>query len=102
MKRRKFSEKTEIKKFLKRRCISYRKLAQLMGVAVDSINAKLNGYTDFTLEEIADFSLFFDLSESDINRLFFAEERARRADILANIPARPQWRRPLEKDGCPF
>lgn len=101
-KKRKYIERAALKKFLQRRCISYRKLAAIMGMGVDSVNAKLNGYRDFTLTEIADFSIYFDLTEGDMNRLFFSEERAHREDILANTPARPAWGRPFEKDGCPF
>lgn len=101
-KTKKCCDHDELKQFLQRRCISYRKLAAIMGMGVDSVNAKLNGYRDFTLTEIVDFSIYFHLSESDVNRLFFEEERARRADILANIPTRHSWRNPLERDGCPF
>lgn len=85
MKYAKYAEKRNLKKFLRARCLSYRKFCKILGISLDALNNKLNGYTPFTLADVADISIYFDLDASQICKLFLEEERQLRAEVLADL-----------------
>ena len=51
MREKKYEEMTNLKKLIKRKNISYRKLAEDMQMSLNAINNKLNGYTVFNIYE---------------------------------------------------
>lgn len=85
MAEKRFAEKRNLKRFLKQRCLSYRKFSKLCGISNDALCRKINGESVFTAVEISDISLYFDLSAEEIGRLFFEEERKKRADELGFV-----------------
>ena len=71
MKCRKYSEMKELKNLIRRKNMSYRRLAGAIGISTDAINNKLNGYTAFNLYEAEKIINILDISAEDINRYFF-------------------------------
>ena len=50
-KERKYTELKRLKKFLKRKNITYNKLSKILDISLDAVNNKLNGYTEMTVIE---------------------------------------------------
>lgn len=65
--------------------VSQEKLAKVLGITVQSLNAKLNGRSQFTLEEVIKISehlkldnpvdIFFNPSVSKMQRVFKTDEK---------------------------
>lgn len=73
IKQKKYAELVQLKKFLKRKNISYGQLASILGISIDAVNNKLNGYTDLTLSEMNSLIYKFDMSTSDVMKYFTDE-----------------------------
>ena len=60
----------ELKKFLKKKNISYKKLSDELGISIDAINNKLNGYTLLNINEMKHMVKLFNMEPVDINKYF--------------------------------
>ena len=72
MKKRKYAELRELKKFLKKKKYSYKKLSDELGISIDAINNKLNGYTLLNINEMKRMVTLFNMQPVDINKFFIA------------------------------
>lgn len=63
-----------LKKFLKRKNISYRELAGILGISLDAVNNKLNGYTPMTVSEMNTVVDEFDMKMSETAKFFLSGE----------------------------
>lgn len=70
MKIKKYSEFSNLKILMKRRKYSYKKLSDEIGLSIDAINNKLNGYTALNIEEAKRISCILKIHPSDFNRYF--------------------------------
>ena len=70
MKEKKYDELKELKNYLKRKNCSYKNLSNVLGISIDAINNKLNGYTLLNISEMNQIVSNFDMSTKDINRCF--------------------------------
>ena len=73
MKCKKYDEMTELKNLIRRKNMSYRRLASAIGISTDAINNKLNGYTSFNLNEAEKIIEILGISSEEINRYFFGK-----------------------------
>ena len=71
MKKRKYGEMKALKGLIKRKNISYRKLAEEMDMSLDAINNKMNGYTAFNLYEAEKIIEILGIRENEVNKYFF-------------------------------
>ncbi len=69
-KQHKYGEMKNLKKFLKRKNISYRELADILGISLDAVNNKLNGYTAMTVSEMNTVVDEFDMKMSEVFECF--------------------------------
>ena len=74
MKKRKYTELSELKECLKKKNCSYKKLSDELGISIDAVNNKLNGYTLLNINEMKRMVMLFDMNPGDINRLFITNE----------------------------
>lgn len=72
MRSQKGPEKKELKKFLHKRKVSYRKLAEMINISLDALNNKVNGYTEFRPTEIKAIANIFKFSPEEIYQFFIA------------------------------
>ena len=70
MKKRKYAELRELKKFLKKKNFSYKMLSDELGISIDAINNKLNGYTLLNINEMKHMVTLFNMKPVDINKYF--------------------------------
>lgn len=75
LKERKYFELKELKKFLKRRNISYKRLSDELGISIDAVNNKLNRYTSLNICEMNQMVMLFNMKPSDISRFFVMGDR---------------------------
>ena len=73
MKEKKYAELKELKNFLKRKNCSYKNLSNELGISIDAINNKLNGYTLLNINEMGIIISVFEMSNKDIKRCFLPE-----------------------------
>lgn len=73
MKSKKYDEFTALKKLIKRKNYSYRKLALESGISLNAINNKLNGYTALNIDEAKKISMILKICPSDFNRFFLEQ-----------------------------
>lgn len=71
MRERKYREMINLKKLIKRRNISYRKLAEDMHMSLNAINNKLNGYTVFNIYEAEKMMIILGIGNNEIKKYFF-------------------------------
>lgn len=71
MRERKYEEMTNLKKLIKRKNISYRKLAEDMHMSLNAINNKLNGYTVFNIYEAEKMMIILGIGNNEIKKYFF-------------------------------
>ncbi len=69
-KRHKYGEMKNLKKFLKRKNVSYRDLADILGISLDAVNNKLNGYTPMTVSEMNAVVDELDMKMSEVFECF--------------------------------
>ena len=72
-KTKKYTEKIKLKKTLIKKNKSYKALAKILGISVDAVFNKLNGYTSFSTLEIAKISKLFNFSPEQIKDFFLNE-----------------------------
>ncbi len=70
LKKRKYAELRELKKFLKKKNFSYKRLSDELGISIDAINNKLNGYTLLNINEMKSMVTLFNMQPTDIKRFF--------------------------------
>ena len=63
-------ELKELKKYIKRHCSTYRKLADTMGIDRVSLSYKLNGFRLFNAKEIAWIHRYFNLTDEQVVSFF--------------------------------
>ncbi len=73
MKKQKAPELKELKKLLRRKNISYKRLSKRLNISVDAVNNKLNGYTLFNSIEIFKISKFLNIEEGIIFKYFWSD-----------------------------
>lgn len=71
MKIRKFPELVKVKGRIREKGLSYRELSRIMGIGVNTLNDKLNGYSSIYLDEAVTICENLDISLSEIP-IFFA------------------------------
>ena len=69
-KKHKYGEMKNLKKFFKRKNISYRELADILGIGLDTVNNKLNGYTPMTVSEMNTIIYELDMKTSEVFECF--------------------------------
>lgn len=69
-KKHKYGEMKNLKKFFKRKNISYRELADILGIGLDTVNNKLNGYTPMTVPEMNTIIYELDMKTSEVFECF--------------------------------
>jgi transcriptional regulator with XRE-family HTH domain len=67
---KKYSEFSNLKMLMKRRKCSYKKLSDEIGISIDAINNKLNGYTALNIDEAKRISCILKIHPSEFNRYF--------------------------------
>ncbi len=71
MKRNKYAELSALKGKMRENKITYRELSKDVGISLNALNSKLNGYTPFNLDEAAKIVDRLDIDSEDIVRYFF-------------------------------
>ena len=72
MREKKYEEMTNLKKLIKRKNISYRKLAEDMQMSLNAINNKLNGYTVFNIYEAEKMMIILGIGNNEIKKYYFS------------------------------
>ena len=72
-KTQKYPEMVELKRFLHKKNITYRKLSEIIGISLDAANNKLNGYTDFNRHEMITIYKAFGLTPVQFIKVFGIE-----------------------------
>lgn len=67
---RKYTELKRLKKFLKRKNITYNKLSKILDISLDAVNNKLNGYTEMTVPEMNTIIYELDMKTSEVFECF--------------------------------
>ena len=75
MKIAKYPKLTELKKFMYRRNVSYRKAADEIHISLDAINNKMNGYTDFSKSEMIALAKLLKMTETEFIKAFMIDLR---------------------------
>ncbi len=84
MKERKYVELSELKEFLKKKKCSYRRLSYELGISIDAVNNKLNGYTLLNINEIKRIVILFNIKPTEVDRLFITNGDIVREEEKAN------------------
>lgn len=71
MKKKKYFELLSLKGLLCEKKFSYRKLAGEIGMSVDALNNKINGYSIFDTEEVHKIVNTLEIDPNDIVKYFF-------------------------------
>lgn len=69
-KKHKYGEMKNLKKFFRRKNISYRELADILGIGLDTVNNKLNGYTPMTVSEMNTIIYELDMKTREVFECF--------------------------------
>ena len=71
MKKRKFKELSKLKGLLREKNITYKKIASLIGINYTTFSDKINGYSDFTLNEANNIIQQLQIGKDEIYNYFF-------------------------------
>lgn len=71
MKKRKFKELSKLKGLLREKNITYKKIASLIGINYTTFSDKINGYSDFTLNEANNIIQQLQIGKDEIYDYFF-------------------------------
>ena len=71
MKKRKFKELSKLKGLLREKNITYKKIASLIGINYTTFSDKINGYSDFTLNEANNIIQQLQIRKNEIYDYFF-------------------------------
>lgn len=71
MKKRKFKELSKLKGLLREKNITYKKIASLIGINYTTFSDKINGYSDFTLNEVNNIIQQLQIGKDEIYDYFF-------------------------------
>lgn len=71
MKKRKFKEQSKLKGLLREKNITYKKIASLIGINYTTFSDKINGYSDFTLNEANNIIQQLQIGKDEIYDYFF-------------------------------
>ena len=71
MKKRKFKELSKLKGLLREKNITYKKIASLIGINYTTFSDKINGYSDFTLNEANNIIQQLQIGKDAIYDYFF-------------------------------
>jgi len=69
-KKRKYPELTALKGRIREKKTSYRKLAQYLGIAVNTLSDKINGFYPISCPEMEKMAEFLDIEPKDIAKFF--------------------------------
>lgn len=62
-----------LKSYIVRHNDTQTSLAKYLGISLSTLNAKINGSVDFRQNEIMAIKKCYDLSASEVDRIFFAQ-----------------------------
>ncbi len=71
MKKRKFKELSKLKGLLREKNITYKKIASLIGINYTTFSDKINGYSNFTLNEANNIIQQLQIGKDEIYDYFF-------------------------------
>jgi predicted transcriptional regulator len=71
MKKRKFKELSKLKGLLREKNITYKKIASMIGINYTTFSDKINGYSDFTLNEANNIIQQLQIGKDEIYDYFF-------------------------------
>ena len=71
MKKRKLKELSKLKGLLREKNITYKKIASLIGINYTTFSDKINGYSDFTLNEANNIIQQLQIGKDEIYDYFF-------------------------------
>ena len=71
-KRRKYSELIYLKGRIRERNTSYRKLSEGIGIAVNTLSDKINGFYAMSIPEAEAIALFLEISPKELDKYFFS------------------------------
>lgn len=66
-------EFVKINELLKREACRKEPVAAALGISLPTLNAKINGKTEFTLKEIKLFQQCFKLTQDEVFEIFFSQ-----------------------------
>ena len=68
---RKYYKLDKVKTLIKKKNLSYRRLAYHMGIGAQALSNKLNGYSVFNIDEVDLLIAILEIKESEITEYFF-------------------------------
>lgn len=71
MKATKRPELLALKGKMRERDITYRKLSDLIGISLNTLNGRLNGHSVFNIDEVNDIAIELGIEADEIVRYFF-------------------------------
>lgn len=71
MKKRKFKELSKLKGLLREKDITYKEIASLININYTTFSDKINGYSDFTLNETNNIIQQLQITKDEIYDYFF-------------------------------
>lgn len=72
-KERKYNELTALKGKIREEKSNYQELADHLGIAVNTLHNKINGYTEFKTAEVSKIVKYYNIPPEEINRYFFPD-----------------------------
>lgn len=67
----KYTELNKLKGLMREKNISYRKMAELLGIGANTFSDKVNGFTLFDAVEIATAAEILEVALDDVKKYFF-------------------------------
>ncbi len=77
MKKNQYTELVNLKKKMKEEKKTYRELSKTVGLSLNALNSKLNGYTSFNLDEASKIIDVLNIKPEEIKDYFFSGEVAK-------------------------
>ncbi len=69
-KKRRYSQLNALKGRIREKGTSYRKLAEELGMSVNTLSDKINGFQAFTVSEMEQIAIILDITPADVVHFF--------------------------------